>query len=284
MEHILKIEKSHRKIQIPKEIREKINPENLRNRLKINVVRGLSVGGAMLVFLTGCSGVEKYNKEAIEPAETKSYTEGMDSKKTIREELSKLIEGDSRIKTYEALENELKIELDKKNFSDTANEMIKQILDNIYKNYDEWELLSVGMPDKYDYIRANLIDVITKIGYIKFNESESERSNELRENGTSTAMSDGENIEYIYVPQKDEKGKYSEFDLETLFHEVQHIKQNTNKLYYILIEGGATYHMRMANAYKNTLNSGMYYENNGLEIHYTNEFEARWIYFIWKYL
>lgn len=284
MEHILKIEKSHRKIQIPEEIREKINPENLRNRLKINVVRGLSVGGAMLVFLTGCSGVEKYNKETVEPAEPKSYTEGMESKKTTEGELNKLIEDDSRIKTYEALENELEIELDKKDFSDTANEMIKQILDIIYKNYEGWELLSVGMPDKYDYIRSNLIDVIAKIGYIKFNEYGSERSNELRESGTCTAMSDGGNIEYIYVPQKDEDGKYSEFDLETLFHEVQHVKQNTNKLYYTLKEGGATYHMRMVNECKNTSNSGEFYENNGLELNYRSEFEARWIYFIWKYL
>jgi len=173
-------------------------------------------------------------------------------------------EQDKQIVEYSQLLTNLNQELNKKNFSYEANQLLIDTFDRIYNNYSSWENGYNDMPSKEEYIQKNYINIIKDIDEVNFYDSESEQAKKLIEEGSAAAWTEytGESLKISIIAKNKNEATYEERnqDIEFFYHEVAHCKQenilldwnyfnNYESIKQIFIEGGATFHMKFTNPF-----------------------------------
>lgn len=178
--------------------------------------------------------------------------------------------------TYSELLFELNNEIKKKNFNTISSTYLKAVLDNIYKNYDEWKQINKDLPKKEDYIKQNIIDNIKNINSLNFYSKDSEEGKKNIEQGKALGYTDKNlNITMVYGDND------SEEVTERLAHELEHINQRKivfNNDYFkgneylkkIIIEGGATSKMKYSKPLKTEKLSSDVITANGYSLEYKN--------------
>ena len=273
MNYNIKMCEKHKKGQIP---------DDVLKRIKVKSIRFFSLIGVVLVGFTACTeekDVKKDIEETTIPNETEinvekddynditdkidvpeqesitseKHEETVTSKEPETEKPVDKKEEQSKAK-YNELLNKLNDELDKKDFSKEANQAIKTVLDNLYKNYPTWQVMYKDLPPVEEYIQNNLIDTIKNINSLTIYDSESEMGQKLQEEGQALGQTDSEmNITMIYT------GKGNQIDdIEGTFHEIIHCKQKKivfNEEYFednpdlrlLILEGSTTFNQKFVN-------------------------------------
>ena len=223
-------------------------------------------------------------KEIIKPAEEESVTtkqqiiEEQTTTKKIeqeivnREDLTTTNKNEDTTKQQENIDNEynklreqLDKELETKNFPEEVNKLFVDTLNRIYENYSTWQHGYDDMPTKEEYIRNNLISIISAISQVNFYDRNSKEAQEKLDNGSPAAWTeiDENNNPCIGIIAKKSDvvdPEERKNDIEKFFHEIIHCKQMSimldanyfkgiSALEQIAIEGGATFHMKFTNPY-----------------------------------
>ena len=192
-------------------------------------------------------------------------------------------ETSKKITSKEALLKKLNKELGKKNFSERANNMLRDVLDRLYMYYPEWQHVFKDMPLADDYIRQNFIGAIKYINSMNVIDADSPEGKEALDNGSALAYVVEDNDLTLYF----KKGKdFYDDNLERLYHEITHCRQQMtfddsyfegNEMFReTIVEGGATFHMKFVRENISEMGGGGvidkgdnsetsldYYNNNG---------------------
>jgi hypothetical protein len=256
-------------------------PDDVLKKIKDKSIRFFSLIGVVLVGFTACTeekDVKKDIEETTIPNETETNVEKDDyndvtdkidvpeQESTTSEKHEETVtskepevekpvdkkEEESKAK-YNELLNKLNDELDKKDFSKEANQAIKSVLDNLYKNYPTWQVIYKDLPPVEEYIQNNLIDTIKNINSLTIYDFESEMGQKLQEEGHAFGETDSEmNITMIFS----DRGGAD--DIESTFHEIIHCKQKKilfNEEYFednpelrlLILEGSTTFNQKFVN-------------------------------------
>lgn len=158
--------------------------------------------------------------------------------------------------------DELNKELAKKKFSVRANNLLRDVLDRLYENYPNWRHVFKDLPPTDQYIRVNFIGAIKYINNMHVVDADSSEGKTALDNGSAYAFVDEDKDLTLYYEKETEN--YYENNLETLYHEVTHCRQQmvfddsyfkgNEMLRDIIVEGGATFHMKFI--CKNTSDMG----------------------------
>lgn len=206
--------------------------------LKKNLGKSVAIVGIPLVAFTACSGEVEEKKELgiIDISISETLQGKKENKLSIQyneieenSNIKKIIFKNSREKNtkqlYNELKQELKDELEKKDFGPIANEFFIEIFEKLYENYPKWKELYKDLPSTQQYIRKNLIDTINKISNVNMYEFDSEQAKKLKEAGYARYFSDSEyEITIIYTDLQKASKEEHENDLENMFHEMIHIE------------------------------------------------------------
>lgn len=159
---------------------------------------------------------------------------------------------------YDILLSKLKKELEKKSFEEEVDLLFLDTFEMLYQNYPTWQHGYRNFPSREEYISTRLIDIIQTITKIDFYKNDSDEANRLLDEGLPigyfTIDKNGGNVIFIISEPYDTENEVLRQDsVESFFHEIthchqrRHISENFNGhfyLYYILSEGGATFHMK----------------------------------------
>ena len=126
--------------------------------------------------------------------------------------------------SYNKLIKDLDKIVEERDFNKTIYKYLKEIIDNVYKNYDEWKDINKDLPTKEDYIQKNILDTLKQVNKLHFVEENSEEGKELLDSGSALGFVDEDFILTLIYNENADKDKYIE-TLERLLHEIGHIKQ-----------------------------------------------------------
>ena len=222
-------------------------------------------------------------EESEKSSEKASDNTGTNNTQKTKETVIKT-EKTKKITSKEALLKELNKELSKKKFSERANNLLRDVLDRLYKYYPEWQHVFKDMPSADKYIRQNFIGAIKYINSMNIIDADSPEGKEAIDDGSAFAyIVEGNDLTLYYF--KGSGDVYND-NLERLYHEVTHCRQRMvfddsyfegNEMFKkVIVEGGATFHMKFIR--KNTSEMGggglitkgddsetelNYYNNNG---------------------
>ena len=144
-------------------------------------------------------------------------------------------------KDYASLKQMMQEAIDSKDFSDLANQYLMEIFENLYENYPSYQKVYKDLPDVEIYIKNNLIDVIEYINSISLYKYGTPEADAISQIGDGYA----EEMDITLIYGKYETDEEHLNDIERLFHEINHVKQEANNIdgFYsiIIIEGEATF-------------------------------------------
>lgn len=167
-------------------------------------------------------------------------------------------------KEYNNLFQQLNNELNKKTFPEEANKLFIDTLKRLYENYPEWQKGYKDLPNREEYIKSNLIDIIKEIYTIEYYKEDSKEANELYEEGSPSAWTtfdENDNLIVGVIAKEADKSTEEErnINIERFYHEIIHCKQKdiigsnyfdeNEEIEEIYLEGGATFHMKFTNPY-----------------------------------
>ncbi|MBP3255406.1 MAG: dockerin type I repeat-containing protein [Clostridia bacterium] len=155
--------------------------------------------------------------------------------------------------TYSELKQMMQNEIAKKDFSDLANQFLMEIFEELYQNYPSHQKLYKDFPNTATYINRNLINVIKDINSINLCKSGTDEANEVAKYGGGYTTVSTRDVYLIYGRFESESSHKQ--DLESLFHEIIHVKQVRTKDFSgfdyqgLLVEGGAAFNSKFMTPY-----------------------------------
>ncbi len=210
--------------------------EKFENNSKFKKIlkRILAIFGVSTMVALPTIAATTKNKEEDKTKTNKEMTEFREELRvdtqTVEGELNKLLD-QSYTKTqysnfsYDQLLSEFNKIMEKKGFDGSSYELLKNVLDDLYKNYNGWKDVIPNMPNRETYIMEHVINAIDKVNSITIYDASDTRAQELlNENNTRYAFSDSDgNITIIYDKNKKENAK------QMMAHELAHC--NSESLY-----------------------------------------------------
>lgn len=207
-------------------------------RKKIGYTQGIFIIIlALLLSICGCDG-----KNAVSIESTEDTTAAMPSQE--------------KEYSYDELRDILTEKLDEADYNDGADELFYDVFDALYNNYPDWSANYPDLPDTDDYIINNLIKPIENIENVYIHHSE-EAAREAYGAEPPAAWTEYPTYEscdvHIWL------GEEGIGDTELFYHEITHaammeaaVSDENGEDYIllnVLMEGGATFHMRFTNEF-----------------------------------
>lgn len=133
-------------------------------------------------------------------------------------------------KEYNKLFQELNNELNKKSFPEEVNKLFIDTLKRLYENYPEWQKGYKDLPNREEYIKSNLINIIKDIYAIEYYKEDSKEANALYEEGSPSAWTTfdkNDNLIVGVIAKEADKSTEEErnINIERFYHEIIHCKQ-----------------------------------------------------------
>lgn len=147
---------------------------------------------------------------------------------------------------------------DKHDFPELAKTFIRDGIEQIFNNYEDWRIAYKDLPTIEEYINESIIPAIENAGRITMIDYDSEEAIKMRKNGDATAATIGDNCD-VYLMYKNQNNYSTEEhiqDVEALFHELKHCKdkkvlfddkhfENDVDIREFFTDGGATFHEKL---------------------------------------
>ena len=228
------------------------------------------------IFTEDKDGNLSVSKEVISQRQEQTTSDFREEIKVTKEQIKQNEEHTTRPSqaiSYNKLLEQFNNEFNKKKFDKTSYKYLKAVLDNVYKNYDDWYETSKDLPSKEKYIKDNIINNIKNINTIKFYSENSKEGIENAQRGEASGYTD-DNFNIVLIYGEDEADT-----IERTAHELNHIDQKNivfNNQYFkgyeylrsVIIEGGASTNMKYANPLKVEKMASNFIRDNNYELEY----------------